>query len=106
MSKDHAELSIRDFRNAVRKLVVRYCAGELAQLEIDMDGAEYKRGVLTVRIDEHYGAAHVTYVALPTAVFGHSSGAGLPHRLTFGNVEAAANEVAARLQDRFLYRID
>jgi hypothetical protein len=68
------------------------------------DGAEYKRGALTMNLGEQNGAAITTYAAVPTSAFGHSSGVGLSLRPTPGSVGQVAREIIARLQDPFLHR--
>jgi hypothetical protein len=104
MNQHERALTLAEFRAAVRDSVLRRLGEEAGPVRASEDGAEYARGALTVRVSEQHGAALMTYVAAPTAAFGHTSSAGLPQPLRRENIELIANEVAARLTDQFLHR--
>jgi hypothetical protein len=104
MNEQKGPVTFAEFRVAVREAVLRRLGPEAATVRATADGAVFERGALTVRVSVQHGAVVMTYVAQPTAAFGHSSGYGLPQQLTRQNVEIIANEVATRLADAFLHR--
>lgn len=104
MNEHTGTITLAEFRVAVREAVLRRLGAEAAAVRVTDDGAKYERAALTVRVSDEHGCAIMTYVALPTTVFGHSSGYCLPQRLTRENVDIIANEVATCLADPFMHR--
>jgi len=96
-------MTLSEFRLAVRAYVADRLPHD-ALIMIAEDGATYRRSALTVHVGEQHGAAILTYVAAPTAAFGHSSAAALPLRFAMESVPEAARQVCAWLEDPYLHR--